>query len=702
MRREEMKRKTAIVVVTLCVACTAVADSITIDGVTHEDVYIREGAARYFVQIPADGRVISVGKDEVNPGDVSISADAARRDELLKEWRRANAERHGETVPSDSARLQDVTESVRTDARILHFPEDCVGYVEVKDAPERRHLDTCHYWLDQADWHFLARAQGNVVVPEGKYVALRLTEPVRVRTSPLAALHPDDVFEARLAARGSNPAPGNAMFKHLTTLTGLRVLHLQRSAVTEQGLAELAAFQSLKRLSLPNGVGDAGFAHVASVPSLEGLYFYESRVTADGLSRLEALPLLTELSFSGDRITDSHLAHLAKLPRLDYLKLSGDNITNAGMAHVAKVRSLRILNASYSKISDDGVRHVSTLPNLELLSLYNVPAITGKALEYLSRVPRLRKLDLNDRAGCESPRFRAKDMVHVAACRSLEDLALPDTMGDEALAHLVDLKNLKRLWVCNSKGGLSDEGLDHISRMTALEELTLQGGDAITDQGFAYLARLRHLRKLSLPVDSRNVTNEGWAHLTKLTELRHLSLRHYGKDCRVTLSAVSAFNVLTNLEVLLIAGVIQDNSVLDISALTNLDNLTLVSKLRGEGLHDQDLACLAGLTKLRWLQGIRGVSDAGLAHLSGLTRMERLNIAGDGITEAGLAHLANMKSMDLLGVTGHFTEQGLSYLEKLPALRYLTVNGLEGVSEARLRRFEDNMPMLCSFNLNTR
>ena len=36
MRREEMKRKTAIVVVTLCVACTAVADSITIDGVTHE------------------------------------------------------------------------------------------------------------------------------------------------------------------------------------------------------------------------------------------------------------------------------------------------------------------------------------------------------------------------------------------------------------------------------------------------------------------------------------------------------------------------------------------------------------------------------------------------------------------------------------------------------------------------------------------
>jgi len=431
-----MTRVAVIAALLTCIAAVGAADSITIDGVKYEDVYVREGATRYFVQIPADGRTISVEKDKVKAENVSISVDANQREAWLTEWRRSNAIRRGEPVSevsSSSPPPQDAGTPIRTNARILHFPEDGIGHLEVKDAPEHRRIEEFIHWVDAADWRFLALAKGDVMVPEGTYVALHINEPARGQTSPLAALDPNDIFEARLAAKGDNPAPGDAMLGYLTRLTGLRVLSIQFADVTEQGLAALTAFHSLKRLTLPNGVDDRGFAHVASIPSVEGLYFWRSRVTVEGLGALENLPLLTELSFGGDELTDAHLVHLAKLHRLDYLRLSGENISDAGMLHVAKVPSLRVLNLSYLRIGDEGVGHIAALPNLEILSLYNVPAITGKALAYLRRVPALRKLDLNDRAGCASPRFTAEDMVHVAAHRSLEDLSLPDTMGDDAL-----------------------------------------------------------------------------------------------------------------------------------------------------------------------------------------------------------------------------------------------------------------------------
>ena len=76
--------------------------------------------------------------------------------------------------------------------------------------------------------------------------------------------------------------------------------------------------------------------------------------------------------------------------------------------------------------------------------------------------------------------------------------------------------------------------------------------------------------------------------------------------------------------------VVQDGSRLDISGLTKLENLTLISyRERQPGTYrDEDMACLANLKHLKWFQGIDGIGDAGLAHLAGLTEMERLTMVG--------------------------------------------------------------------------
>jgi len=77
----------------------AMADSIAFSGKTYENVYVREGGTMYFVQIPAEGRVVSVAKAEVPADQVKISSDPAERAALLEEWNRNNDKLRGVSAP---------------------------------------------------------------------------------------------------------------------------------------------------------------------------------------------------------------------------------------------------------------------------------------------------------------------------------------------------------------------------------------------------------------------------------------------------------------------------------------------------------------------------------------------------------------------------------------------------------------------------
>ena len=697
------------------VACWAVAsafaDTITIDGITHEDVYVREGGTRYFVQIPSDGRTISIQKDKVKPEDVTISTDAAYREELSREWRRNSARRRAGLAPDNGASADatastptaaDPAAAVTTEARVLHFPADrSIGYLKLRDASIPRVVDTYYYWFDQMNWHYFALAKGDVAIPAGKLVSLHLNVTADEEESPFAGLEPNDLYWVYFEGYNMDFPPGDEALRHLSALTGVRKLDLRSSAVTDRGMAYLPAFSQLERITLPSNISDAGFAHVAALTSLEGLYFCKNTITDAGLAPLEALPFLKEVRLGGEVMTNGGLAHLAQARSLDYLMLFGDGFTDAGMATLSRVPSLRVLNVGNRNLTDDGVRHIAALPNLEILSLYNNPAITGRGLAYLRAMPRLRQLDLNDRAGIDSA-LRDDDMVHVKALRNLERLDLPSTVADEGLAYVAELKGLKRLWACtDGKGRLSDTGLDHISRLPELEHLSISGGEGITDKGLGYLARLPRLAKLHVMTTSDKVTGAGLAHLAGMESLTELDISLHLRNPPLTVSGVSQLNALTSLQKLNVYGVSRDDSALDLSALTQLEELSVSVGRESDQMRDEDLACLAGLTKLRWLQGVRGISDAGMAHLAGLNRLERLNIGGPGLTDTGLQYLRGMSMLESLTIDGIFSEEGLVHLEGLTSLRRLAINGLGSVREGALERLRESLPNLNTFNINT-
>jgi len=82
------------------------------------------------------------------------------------------------------------------------------------------------------------------------------------------------------------------------------------------------------------------------------------------------------------------------------------------------------------------------------------------------------------------------------------------------------------------------------------------------------------------------------------------------------------------------------------------------------------------------------VSDAGLVHLAGMTRLESVNLSNTNVSDAGLAHLGRMPSLAGLNVTGtKVTDAGLVHLKPLPKLTKLNVSGTavtaQGVKDAK-------------------
>jgi len=110
-------------------------------------------------------------------------------------------------------------------------------------------------------------------------------------------------------------------------------------------------------------------------------------------------------------------------------------------------------------------------------------------------------------------------------------------------------------------------------------------------------------------------------------------------------------------------------------------------------------ACLANLKRLKWFQIGYGfgsqISNTGMAHLAGLTNMERLSLSGSDLTDDGLRYLANMKKLNMLNIYGgKFTDKGLHHLEDIRSLESVTLAGENNFSPVTLKRFRKKLPYL--------
>lgn len=591
--------------------------------------------------------------------------------------------------------------------RVLHFPPDrCLGCLQIYSGPVAAPdgLPGQESEFSRSDWDYFCEAQGDVVVPANKLVGLRMCPKNLANVSHLRQLKPNDLHSLGIDCVISPPARfDQTVMPYLSGLTGLKELSLFGTNVTGSGLRHLGKMGSLRvlKIGMSDKSLDAGLPYLAKLKSLEHLYL-DGRCTDAGLRALTEATELKRLFLNINEVQGPGLAHLEKLPALRSLTLYCTSSSTAGLACVKNLTSLTHLHLFNSRgdwpVTDADLAHLSGLTALKELEFTQLNQITDASVVHLKPLRSIKRLNLR------GTRITDVGLAQLGESKSLESLQLSKG-SDAGLAWLAESFKLKELSVGGEQ--ITDEGVRSLAKLLSLEDLSLSS-TSVTDAGMASIARLTNLQRLSLwgpSLRTRSarghaddqLTDRGLTKLAPLKSLKSLFLR----NAKITMSGLSRLNELPNLTLLNLGDVEPDDTVMDISGLTRLEQLT-ICPARDSRIRDEDLACLAGLKHLRNLQFVwpdrNTIGDQGVAYLAGLTNLDTL-VIGSKVTDVGLGHLRDMKKLNLLSVHGDFTDEGLRHLEKLKSLAHLRLNPERPLGRAALTSLQQNLPHLYSFEV---
>ena len=147
---------------------------------------------------------------------------------------------------------------------------------------------------------------------------------------------------------------------HLTGLSNLKRLSLNRCDITDAGLVHLKGLTQLQTLGLDsNNITDAGLVHLKSLTGLRFLGIGSNKITGEGLVHLKALTGLQGLNIGSENITDAGLAHLKALTGLQTLSLANSkHLTDARLVHLQGLTGLQTLNIQHTQTTRDGVANL--------------------------------------------------------------------------------------------------------------------------------------------------------------------------------------------------------------------------------------------------------------------------------------------------------------------------------------------------------
>jgi hypothetical protein len=624
--------------------------------------------------------------------------------------------------------------------RVLHFPADqYLGSLFVEDPclgseyMERGRDLSLPYGLDPervvlgGDFDFACLAQGDAAVPAGRNVKLivMLRLPLdrrelasrpeykmfgadRCREDPedlsgLSSLDPNDLWGIQICRLVPMTRASEQVLEPISRLTGLRVLQLIRTGITDkgmellkplrslgaldlcnepfignQGLAVLKDLPSLEYLDLYTGVTDAGLKHVAQVKSLRWLRLRTGRIWGPGLAELANLPHLERLCIWGNeqQLSDRHIQYLEGLTHLKSLTLWGvaGGLSDASLASIGKLRNLE---------------------ELHFIGWDKGPSLTPAGMTHLMGLKKLRGIAFGlmwtiRPSGPSGPDCDelARQLARMPQLESITGLAYLSAEGMKTVATLRNLKRLHLVLAPRPMGYQGDTGLSHLAGLPSLEELRLDGNPGLCDADLACLESMTHLKDLSLK--GEGVTDAAMISVGKLHQLERLDMTLVG----VTKRGLNQLKGLTNLQTLCVTAYPDETPPIDevplnISSLRNLKTLTM----QGVALRDADLASLAGMSDLEWLTFNAPVTENCLGRLKGLDSLKYMRIDGIScLSGESLAHLADFPRLGDLHLHGRITDAALSKVAGSPYLWSLTAGTDEPIRRETVDRLKQTLP----------
>jgi len=393
------------------------------------------------------------------------------------------------------------------------------------------------------------------------------------------------------------------------------------------------------------------------------------------LSSLRALVFLQELSFGS-----AGLAVLKDLPALEYLDCY-TNPTDAGLKHVGQIRSLRWLRLRMGRIKEPGLAELANLPRLERLCLWGTKGLTDGHVRYLEGLTNLKSLTLWG----SNVKLTDATLTSVSKLSSLEEFHLirvQTDFTDAGIAQLAKLTNLRIL----------DASPDDAGVLVGMKRLESVSGIALTSENMKSLAGLPMLKslKLALKKPSSGSTGNPFAMLGELKSLDKLHVRGWSGGAKLfgdeELASLESAGGLKDLSIPVDG--LTDRGMASLGKLRQLESLSLMGNGDNNRLSNRGLNHLNGLSKLErlsmnmqskvWLGG-----DNTPLNLNGLTNLKSIKLISIRLKGSDWAFLANQDNLEELWLNycGVCSEDGLKYIKDLPKLKVLdlqNVNCTEG------------------------
>jgi serine/threonine protein kinase/Leucine-rich repeat (LRR) protein len=440
--------------------------------------------------------------------------------------------------------------------------------------------------------------------------------------TPTAAAAPKE-WESPLAAKTATPASvdrlvANWMISNFRGTIWIRELPrrpIQREEDLPSGNFHIEAIV-FNRGASGIGFGKVDIDRLASLSELKSLELAWPSVTDDTVLRLKPLTRLWRLSLAKANITDACLPALAGMAHLESLDLSEiAGITDAGLEQLAKIKSLNNLGLNRTTTTEAGlIKLQRVLPNCSISA------------------------------------------SHVYPGNETWSLPLPPPPGssDRAWAvWLLDQGSLK-CWVVTD--------VDPATTITVSKDLP------------PIDFHIRCLSFIELPPTQRGFpSNLNLFLIRRLGDLQYL--RDLDLEPQLPPSALEGLVAVKSLRTLRIGEANAGDAFL--SAVAPLTGLSALN-LNGGQITDagvRSLAPLKGLTVLQLSGHARNLRGTGFVALSGLTKLQTLDVANSGLDDDGARGIGRLASLEKLGVRGTWMSgKGLAELASLPHLKVLNLS----------------------------
>jgi serine/threonine protein kinase/Leucine-rich repeat (LRR) protein len=249
----------------------------------------------------------------------------------------------------------------------------------------------------------------------------------------------------------------------VASLPGLQRLKLDRTKVTNDGLAELASSDALTRLELWNmpQITEPATAQIAAVPNLNQLVLKSTGIHGPGLERLHdkglrgfyignkqldrdmleqyILPFgtLNTLDLAGTAITDEDVSLLLQMNLTNTLHLGWNhNITGPGLVHIADMPGVTRLNLDASGVTDEGLENLREAVQLERL-IVRQTALSDESVETIAGLPNLNQVWLSDTNFTSEGLARLRELLPGATITA-DHLEAPDGYPPPGAELIVD------------------------------------------------------------------------------------------------------------------------------------------------------------------------------------------------------------------------------------------------------------------------